>query len=213
MTVTGGVFLVLSNIFLFPVILISLIYGLIPEATISIVVFLESTTYHVCQAGWFCLFTFNAHQTSDHFFVFSLLVWFVFYFIGIRLKYRVGLFMLAQGALLPALIDLLHSWWVGGTLLVAMVLVGMVGISMIVPNRFKLHMADFLIAVFLVGGGFFFHVYAGDPGAVHYEWSHSIWHALGMLGPYFIVEARSGSGLIHRITRRFKKKKRHSSPV
>lgn len=192
-----GVSLIVSNIGLIPAIAVSILYGLYAEAAVFIVVCFTSTVYHICQAGFYCVYSFKTMQTSDHFFVFGLLVWTALFFIGLRLQTRFVIFIFVQSLLLPAVMQYLESWWIGGILLAFLLLVSLSMLSYFTKLIPKLDLLDVFITIILIGGGFFFHIYAGEPGDKRYWWAHSIWHVLGMLSVYFIIEMKAGKGRLN----------------
>jgi hypothetical protein len=197
--VLKGFALIVSNIGLLPVIGLCIHYGLIPEAGIYTVVCFISSLYHLCQADFLCVYSFRSLQTSDHFFVFGLLVWTTLYFIGLNLKVKFIIFIVIQSLLLPAVIQYLESWWIGGVLLVFLLLLTISVLSQVTD---KIRAPDFLdlsIASVLIGGGFYLHLYAGEPGAENYWWAHALWHLLGMFSLFFIIQMKNGNGTLHNI--------------
>jgi hypothetical protein len=192
-----GFALIFSNIGLLPAIALCIYYNLIPEATVYSVVCFISTIYHVCQADFLCVYSFKVLQTSDHFFVFNLLVWTTLYFIGLNLKIKFLLFMIIQAFLLPAVIQYLENWWVGGVLLALLILITVFVLSQLTPKIRVPDLLDITFATLFIGGGFALHLYGGEPGSENYWWAHSIWHLLGMGSLYFIVQMRSGNGILH----------------
>jgi hypothetical protein len=200
----AGVFLILSNIGIVPAISLAITYDLIPEAAIYSVVCFISTVYHICQADFYCVYSFRALQTSDHFFVFGLLIWTTLYFIGLDLTTKFTVFIIIQGLLLPAVIDFLESWWIGGVLLAFLLIFSLFVLSKFTKKIHKPSLVDFMTATVLIGGGFFFHLYAGEPGANRYWWAHSIWHLLGMLSLYFIIQMKSGKGVLHNFMEKYR---------
>jgi hypothetical protein len=201
-----GVALVISNVGLVPGISISLYYGLFPEAAIYSVVCFISTMYHLCQANFYCFYSFRTLQTSDHFFVFGLLVWTVLYFINLDISTRSIVFIVIQSLLLPAVIQYLESWWIGGILLAFMLIFTLVTLSMFTKRIPNLDLFDIIVILLLIGGGFFFHIYGGEPGSTKYWWAHSIWHFLGMLAVYFVIEMKDGKGTLNRILLYYRRK-------
>lgn len=182
----AGLGLVLSNLALAPAIMYSAYKEYIPEMVILIALFIASTTYHMCQADFGCVYTMTALQTTDHFFVYSTLVWITFFFLRLPLIARFSLLVVVQLFLLPALVDFLDNWWIAFALVMYLVVIGVT--SILIRKKFPTtNWIDLYFAVLFIGVGFFLHVYAGDPGSEGYGTLHTVWHILAMLAVFFVL--------------------------
>lgn len=182
----AGLALILSNLALVPAIIYAAYKQYVTELVFLVLLFTSSTTYHICQADFGCVFTMRALQTTDHFMVYSTLVWITLFFLRLPLVTRICLLIIAQVPLLPALVDFLDNWWIAVALVGYLVLIGI--ISMVVMKRFPTtNLIDFYVAVLLLGVGFFLHVFAGTPGSENYGTLHTVWHVLAMLALFFVL--------------------------
>lgn len=197
-----GLFLVTSNLALLPAIIYSLKRKLYPEAALFISLALVSTAYHYCQSGVVCVFSFKALQTTDHFFVYSAMIWLVLYFVDLKLVPKYMIFILLQMGLLPSIIDYINEGWILSAVVISViVIIGGFIIIAILRGFPKCDILDLFTAVLLIGGGFFFHVYAGSPGDKNYAWSHAIWHIMSMLAIFFILEVKDGISFWEKLRR------------
>ncbi len=115
--------LVLSHVALFPAILYSYWRRLFVETALLIAVLVASTAFHVCQVGWFCFgLDLHALQLSDHFMVYTALLWFALYFAGAAERARTAITIAAMAIVLPVIATFIGSW-MSGAIIVAMVLV------------------------------------------------------------------------------------------
>ncbi len=205
-TAVEGAFLVLTNLALVPALFYSARRWLFAELAILSVVFLASSAYHLCQAGFVCLLDvgFSAFQLSDHFWVFSALLWVVLFFAGLGLEYRFVILVLSQLLLLLLILEFGHDSWfsavvIGGIVLIAFLLLVFVGRA--VPD---VSIANLVVALLLVGGGFVLFLLAGDPphdrdpGDPSYGPFHAGWHVLIMLAVYPALDLRIKDGVIER---------------
>ncbi len=201
-----GAFLVLTNLALVPALAYCARRWLFPELAILSVVFLASSTYHMCQAGFVCLLDvgFSAFQLSDHFWVFSALLWVVLFFVGLGLEYRFVILVLSQLLLLLLILEFGHDKFfsavvIGGIVLIAFLLLAFIGRA--VPD---ISVANLVVALLLIGGGFVLFLLAGDPahegnpGDPNYGPFHSAWHVLIMLAVYPALDLRIKDGVIER---------------
>jgi hypothetical protein len=189
---------VLSNLALLPAVAVSFYYQLFAEAIVLIVLLFVSSVYHLCQSGFVCFYSFAALQISDHFYVYSTLVWITLYFVGVNLQIRFIFFFIIQAALLPAVIVYMHSWILAGVLIASLVIIALVILGFFVKDFPSIDLLDIFVVFLLLGGGFSLHVYAGDPGTSKYATSHSIWHVLSMLSIFFVIEAKVGNSMVSR---------------
>jgi hypothetical protein len=202
---SDGIALILTNLALIPAIVLAIVYRLFPEVVVMTVLMFTSSMYHICQSGFYCIYLFDSLQVSDHFYVYSTLIWMTFWFVGLKLKFRFILFFIIQSALLPAIISYLHSWLLTGILIAALVVIVLLILSISFENFPKLDWLDVLVVIGLLGGGFYLHVYAGEPGSQTYPVAHSIWHVLSMISLFFVIEIKEGSSFVAKAIRRFRR--------
>ncbi len=220
-TAIEGLFLVISNIALLPAIIYAFYLKLIPETSIISVVFIISTVYHLCQAGFICLLTidFVTFQFSDHFFVYSLLVWIVLYAIGLPLEFRFAIFIWIQALLFPLLLEFKNTWWFGGFIIGFIVLITVLLLSLIIRAIPRINIFSLIAAVILLGIGFALHLIGGDPTPPShdqqhlkneeddinhkYVWLHSLWHIFSMLAIYYVLDLKYGKSLFAQAISKF----------
>jgi hypothetical protein len=186
-TVAEDVFLVISNLALFPAIYYAFKKGYYLEVAILSVMFWASTIYHICLAGLFCISQLPVLQISDHFFVYQTLIWIALFFIRVPERGRVVLLLVSQLFLLPYTIQYMKSWWLTGIIIGVVALTLVVLVSFVTKRLPRIHLIDFLVLTVMLGVGFFLHIWAGEPGEKNYGWAHSLWHIGSMLPIVFIV--------------------------
>lgn len=186
-------FLVLSNVAIVPAIAYAYWRRLFPETAVLCAVLAASTAFHVCQVGWFCFGVgVDALQVTDHFMVYSALVWFSLYFAGASERARTSITIAAMAVILPVIVAFIGSW-MSGAVIVAIVLVLTVATLMYV---FSVHgdgpavaWGAFIVALGLLGLGVLLHVFGGDFGDENWKYpvAHSVWHVLSMLSLYYVL--------------------------
>jgi len=196
----AGYFLVLSNAAIAPALFVAIKRKLYPEAAVLFTLAMVSSPYHFCQIGAVCVFPFESVQLSDHFFVYSSLLWMSLYFSDTTLEERFCMFFMLQGLLLPSVIRYVstNSW------LLSAVVIGGAAISALFVMGFmhrrapKFGVADLIASAMFIGVGLFFHIYAGEPGGDNYGWAHSLWHCFVMVAIYFVLESKRKNSWLRR---------------
>lgn len=188
-----AVALVFSNVAILPAIFYAYWKQLYPETAVLTAVLAASTAFHVCQVGWFCFGVgVEALQVTDHFMVYTALVWFSLYFAGAAERARTSITIGTMAVMLPVIVAFIGSW-VSGAIIIAIVIVLTVATLVYV---FSVHGAGppvawgaFVVALFLLGLGVVLHVFGGDYGDENWKYplAHSIWHILSMLSLYYVV--------------------------
>ncbi len=202
-SIVEGLFLVGSNLALLPAIRYAYVLGLLPESSILSVVFVVSSVYHLCQAGFICLLDidFLTFQLQDHFFVYGALVWITLYFIGLTLAERFAIFIWVQALLFPLILEFVKTWWLSGFVVGFVVLIAILLLSIVVRGFPRFNIYSMIAAILLVGVGFAFHLIGGDPtppdqkdGETNhkYAWFHSAWHVFIMLSVYYVIDLKHG---------------------
>jgi predicted membrane channel-forming protein YqfA (hemolysin III family) len=194
--VYGGILLVLTNLVLIPAIAIALFIGRdLVTATILFLMFLVSTLYHICEAGWYCMVSFDTHQAADHMMVYTLLFW--VFMVGTT-RYRDVQFsmLLINTAALVVFVTVSTQTAIFGALYVAFfitwLIVSAAGFG-IPPKPYGIFMLLIVVVLALVGLVPFF---AGDdPGESKYWWAHSLWHVFVMLAIIFLLLALYGESI------------------
>lgn len=199
--IAEGIFLVLSNLAILPALLYSIQYKLIPELTILFIVFVISSFYHLCQTEFYCIIPdFKTHQTADHFFVFTALIWVILYAFAIPLKYRISLTFIFQALILLPLIFYVNLDWLSA-LFIGFIITILIFIFALITQQFpKFNIYNFLIVFILITVGLILHVIGGDTSSSFYSWTHSAWHIFSMLAIYFALDLRRGK--IHHILKK-----------
>lgn len=189
-----GIFLVISNLALIPAIDFALVRGQVSEMSIFIALLVTSSIYHLCQAGFLCLFTMSSLQMCDHFFVYGTILWMTLYFFDISFLYRFSVLILAQVLLLPSIISYSttegNDWYIILALVIFLVVFAFYAMVLYLDGLPRIDWKDFLVAVILIAIGLVLFVFAGEPGSPHYAILHSFWHIFVMVGIYFILELK-----------------------
>jgi hypothetical protein len=192
----GGVFLVITNIVLIPAILIALLIGRdLVTATILFMMFLVSTFYHICEAGWYCMVPLDTLQASDHIMVYTLVFW--VFLIGTT-RYRdiqFSLLLVNTAALVVFVAVSTHTAFFGAfyvAFFIAWIIVSYAGFG-IPPKPYGIGLL--LIALMLTLFGLIPFFIGGDPGDSNYWWTHSLWHFFVILAVIFLLLALYGESL------------------
>jgi hypothetical protein len=185
-------FLVLSNVAIFPAIFYAYVRQLFAETALLLAVLAASTAFHLCQVEWFCFgVALHALQVTDHFMVYTALVWFSLYFAGAAERTRTAITIATMAIMLPVILTFIGSWLSGG-IIVAITLV----LSVVVLT-YAIHVyggppvawGAFVVAMGLLAAGVFLHVFGGDFGPDNWKYpvAHSVWHVLSMLALYYVL--------------------------
>ncbi len=218
LTVLEGVALVASNLALVPAVYYAVRWHLIPEVAVLAVVLAVSTFYHLCQAGFVCALGigFRTFQLADHFFVYGGLLWVVLFFLGLRLRFRFSILIVAQAFAFPLLVEFSHRWWFSLLVIAVVTVVALLLIAFSAADVRDFSAANFVAAAVLVLAGFALHLLAGDPpepdgdrsNAARYAWLHSLWHVLAMLAVYYALDLRRKVGWLARAVEGARRAKR-----
>lgn len=195
--------LVLSHVALFPAILYAYWRRLFVETSLLIAVLVASVAFHVCQVGWFCFgLDLHALQLTDHFMVYTALLWFSLYFVGAAERVRTAVTIAAMAIVLPVIATFIGSW-MSGAIIVALVLVIA---TLVLLGVYFAHggppiaWASLLVAMVLLGAGVVLHVIGGDFGPDNWKYpvAHSLWHVLAMLALFYILDVPyKGESMAH----------------
>jgi len=194
--VYGGVFLVLTNLVLIPAILIALCIGRdLVTGTILFLMFVLSTLYHICEAGWYCMVSFDTHQAADHLMVYTLVFW---VFLMGTTRYRNVQFslLLVNTAALVLFVTVSTQTFFFGFLYV-LFFIGWISVSYagfgIPPKPYGIGLLLIALGLALIGLAPF--LVGDDPGDSNYWWAHSLWHFFVMLAVIFLLLALYGESL------------------
>jgi uncharacterized protein DUF3522 len=190
--VLTGIFLLVSNLAFLPAILLAAEKRLITEIFLFVVTMTTSIVYHLCQANFYCIASFNALQTSDHFFVYSTLIWVVLFFVEMPMAYRTGVFILLQAFLLPSIIILVsNSWYVALVLIGVLIVIAFYAVMIYLHGLPNFYEPDVITSVVLLGAGIGFHIAAGSPSLnAQYGIFHGFWHIFAMLSIFYVMRSK-----------------------
>lgn len=193
--VAEGIYLIVSNAALIPAITLALYYYLYAEAVVLGVLLYSSSVYHLCQAQFYCIFPLQVLQESDHYFVYSTLLWISLYFAGLNLTERFCIYYFFQAFLYPTILRFMKD-----TVFIIVIIVIIIGITIFaiifIVQRFpKFSFWEYFITAALIGSGLALHIYAKEPENSTYPIAHATWHVLIMLAIIFIIQIREGKNL------------------
>lgn len=187
----GGLFLIVTNLFLSPAIYLLLEWRDYATALFYYALLIISSLYHTCRAFNKCIVPYVEHQKLDYLFVFTSLIWSITA-VGvphaIHYRKRLTVFVVFFSITTVLVIGGSTAWLIAG------VAAGGTGATMIViaavhdtPLFKSWRMA--LLGFALVGvAAIFMYIL---PSAT-YDWSHAIWHILSMLAYLAFVFAVFG---------------------
>lgn len=191
-----SVILILSHFALVPSFIYLWMGRAFPEATFVGVLFLSSTLYHFCQAGFFCMVdSFDTMQKADHFFVYSVVFWLMLWFIGLSLESRICIFVVVEYFLFPLLLFYVHSTWlgVGFVIFLFVAFLFFTGIQETLP---RIYIPSLLIVAVLLILGVGFFIIGGEPWEENYAWTHTLWHVLVFFSIFWLIDARFGNSWV-----------------
>jgi len=189
-----GVFLVLSNFALVPVIARLLRKHDWATASNYVGILLVSSLYHMCRAGVVCLFEYKLHRIADYLFVYRALVWTFASLVarpGVfgRNRSHVARASFHFAVMVPVTLVLLGadhtSHWIP--------IIGFVfplAVATAVTATYRVPFVNdwtwgtLALALFAVGGALGFAL----PNR-EYKWAHTLWHVFVMLSMYGFVRA------------------------
>ena len=179
--VVGGLFLILSNLFLAPAVYYSLDLHEEASAIVYFNLIVVSSLYHSCRAGFSCVVSYVDHRKLDYLFVYFAVLWTLTTGLGrshaISMRVRMLVFCVF---FLPTAILIVGDQkgiavQIVGGLLPAAVMIALAHNKGVRLFR-RLPWAVLAIVLGAISGVF---MYAMPLNT--YEWSHSVWHVLSML--------------------------------
>jgi len=183
----GGLFLVLSNLFLAPAVYESFYLHEDASAIVYFNNIVVSSLYHSCRAGLFCAVSYLDHRKLDYLFVFFAVLWTLTTGLGrshaISMRVRMLVFCVF---FLPVNILIIGDQHgvvvqiVGGVLPAAVMIVLAHNKGVRLFRRLPWAIVAFVLGA--ISGVF---MYALDYKT--YEWSHSVWHILSMLAVVCLI--------------------------
>jgi len=187
-TVAGGLFLVLSNLFMSPAIYLSLLQNANASALVYFSLLIASSAYHACRAGFGCVVGFDDHVKLDYLYVYFSVLWTITH-VGrshvIRHDTRLLIFVLF---FLPTAFLIVGGHMNAGVPIVAGVLPGLAMGWVALRNRVKVfRRLPWALLGIAIGGVACIFMYLLP--SVDYEWAHGIWHTLVMLAVACIIYA------------------------
>lgn len=186
-------FLVLSNVAIFPAIFYAYyVRQLVAETALLLAVMAVSTAFHLCQVEWFCFgVDLHALQVTDHFMVYTALVWFSLYFAGAAERARTAITIATMAIMLPVILTFIGSWLSGGIIIAITLVLSVVVLTYAIHVNGGPPVAwgAFVVAMGLMAAGVFLHVFGGDFGPDNWKYpvAHSVWHVLSMLALYYVL--------------------------
>jgi hypothetical protein len=161
-------------------------------AALFTILWVVSSLYHFCQAGFWCVFRFETLQRADHFFVYTAITWTVVYAAGLVYKHlsrwRNAVVYAVQAVLFPLLLQYAHRWWF--CVIVAATIVSVFTLAAVSVYRGawpKFDVGALIIATALLAPGFAIFYIEGEPDSDAYPYTHGAWHVLAMLGIFFVL--------------------------
>ena len=191
-TVGLAIALVLSNLAIVPAIWLAYRKMLYVETTILLVVMAASTVFHVCQVGWFC-FGVEPHalQITDHFAVYTALIWFSLYWVGAAERTRTALTIATMILALPVIITFIGTLVSGAFVIALAIVITLSALACIVSANggLVINCGAFAATVILLGLGVVLHVVGGDFGGDNWKYpiAHTLWHVFAMVALFFVV--------------------------
>jgi len=195
-TTSEGLYLVLSNIAIVAAIWLCFYHRRYPEATVAFVVFAISSTYHLCQSGFYCVADLEVLRRADHFFVYSLIIWYTLYWLELPLDIRFSTFFLLTAFLYPTSAENLSSNVFTGIAIGVIAFVAFIYIIFINMKIPRITLIETIIIVALAGTGIGLDAYAGDVTDNNYPYAHGTWHILTMLALFFFISMKENSDII-----------------
>jgi len=200
----GSLGLVLTNAAILPALVYTFVRHLYIESAILLAVFVASSAFHICQVGWFCFgVTLSSLQLTDHFIVYTALVYFSLYLVQAPLEARAALTLGVQAFLLPVIAAYLTTTFANifAVALVAAVALAALAFVLTLGGKVRFDPRSVMLAVMLLAGGVVLHVTGGDFGDDNHAYpaAHSVWHVLAMVSLYFVVDSPYGDTAFVRV--------------
>lgn len=198
---TGSIWalaLVLSHVFLLPALYLTWKRRLAPEASLIVGVLIASTLFHMCQVELFCFWLdLHALQLTDHFMVYTALLWFSLYAIkGVGKRLRISIVFAVMAIELPIIATYMGKLVDGAIVIAATIIITTVVFLSVWHRRGrpKFNWSELLVAVLAIGIGVVLHVVGGDYGENWlYPAAHTAWHITAMTALYYFVKVRSNN--------------------
>lgn len=177
----GGLFLVLSNLFIVPAIIESLYAREEDSAIVYFNILIASSLYHSCRAGFVCVIAYIDHRKLDYLFVYFAVMWTLTTGLGKShtIPYRIRL-VVFNFFFLPMAILIIGNYEGHAVQIVGGLLPG---ISMyIIAKHYGVPLFrrwGWALAAIVLGGIAGLFMFAMPYNT--YEWSHSVWHIFAML--------------------------------
>jgi hypothetical protein len=157
--------------------------------------------FHICQVGWFCFgLQLHALQLTDHFMVYTALLWFSLYFAsegtfateGTAERLRMSITLSTMAVTLPVIASFIGTW-MSGAIVVAITIVLtalMFSFVFILRGAPRFAWPSLFVALLLLAAGVVLHVFGGDYGPDNwvYPAAHSVWHIMAMLSLFWIID-------------------------
>jgi hypothetical protein len=200
LTIFEGSVLVLSNVFLLPSIIYTWNLGLKPEFAILFSMMFTSAKYHLCQAGFVCLFfEQRVLQLADHFMVYSTVYWIVLYFTGLPLDQRFVWFVTVQVFLYPYVIVYADSSWFPIITIGTLVPFTLWILYFVRKQTDTIYVVNVVVAFVLMIVASSFYLTSGDSDWDTYVWTHTFWHIFSMLSIYYVIDLKNGNNIINKM--------------
>lgn len=199
-----GIFLVLSNLFLLPAIILCYKNGRTAEFAFLWCMMKVSFFYHMCQAEFYCIFyNRDTFQLLDHFMVYSTFFWLALYLTKVELKRRIAAYIYFVVAVFPALLLYVHTYWFPFLIIGYGIAAEVFFISFVKGEIRKVYGVNIIIIFFCLMLGVILYMVGDEPEGHLYAWTHIVWHATSMIAIYFVIDINDGK---NKITRYFRKK-------
>lgn len=191
----GGVLNTVSNLAILPGVAYAALHGDWATVILFTHTFVASNLYHMCRAGFLCLYGFKSHQRTDFVFVYRSVVWVLSHIATRTRREQVAVYFFFSG---PAFLAIEAT---GGdhplSPVVGVCLPVLFAIVLGVARRRRMVTSVWLA---LLGGGL---MGAGSvllffAPAEAYWWAHPLWHVLSM-----------GSTFVSLMAVRRRKRRRH----
>jgi len=197
MQTSGDFYLVFSNITMVLAAVYAFSRKLYATASISTTVGVVSTFYHLCQRHFYCILetdlsqhsSYKFLQYSDEFFVDTLVIWYILFFLEVKKEYITAVIFLTQPIfLLSILSNSGHTITIVYVTIFSILFFALVR-SIILYRRIYIEFGSGIIALILLIGGFLNYYFAGVYED-KYATLHSTWHILLMLALFFIIRSK-----------------------
>jgi hypothetical protein len=176
----------MSNLLLLLVVWLSWKKAYLIDFCVLTMMFAVLTTYHMYDAGWFCLINLESHHIHNHFMCNVVMSWFVIV-VGIPPGMAsVGVYIMHCSCTFASVwINTLYFFY---TLLTFYIIVHLLGFGRGIS---KFDMSDMLVALILMIITYIPYAILDTPMyTLKYTLYHSLWHMLSMLAIFFVIKSR-----------------------